>query len=307
MSVSEPSSHFSPHPSSVPSFPSVVAALRAAGCVFAEDEAELILSAAHTQAELADMVERRASGLPLEHVLGWAEFRGLRIAVDPGVFVPRRRTEFLVDRAAALAGPGTVVVDLCCGSGALGAALAAALGQVELYAADIDPAAVRCARRNVGDAGGVVYEGDLYDPLPAGLRGRVGILLANVPYVPTGEVGLLPAEARVHEARVALDGGSDGLDVLRRVTEEAPGWLAPGGHLLFETSESQVPAARDAVERAGLVARVVEDEEWYATVVIGTRPGAVGDRGGDGDGDGDGDGSLSQGEGLSGGTASDGR
>ncbi|WP_055563190.1 putative protein N(5)-glutamine methyltransferase [Streptomyces atriruber] len=261
---------------------SVVGTLRAAGCVFAEDEAELILSTAQTPTEAAAMVERRAAGLPLEHVLGWAEFRGLRIAVDPGVFVPRRRTEFLVGQAAELAelagrsghtelaGRAAVVVDLCCGSGALGAALAAGLDRVELYAADIDPAAVRCARRNVAAAGGHVYEGDLYDPLPDALRGRVGILLANVPYVPTGEVGLLPAEARVHEARVALDGGADGLDVLRRVTEEAPAWLAPGGHLLFETSEGQVSAAVDAVERAGLAARVVSDEEMYATVVIGT-------------------------------------
>ncbi len=251
----------------------MVAALRAAGCVFAEDEAELILSTARTPEEVSAMVERRACGLPLEHVLGWAEFRGLRIAVDPGVFVPRRRTEFLVAQAAALAGREAVVVDLCCGSGALGAALAAHLDRVELHAADIDPAAVRCARRNVAHANGVVYEGDLYAPLPAALRRRVDVLLANVPYVPTGEVGLLPAEARVHEARVALDGGSDGLDVLRRVTEGAPQWLAAGGHLLFETSEGQVPAAVDAVERAGLAARVVEDEELYATVVVGTARG----------------------------------
>ncbi|MFH8613104.1 putative protein N(5)-glutamine methyltransferase [Streptomyces sp. NPDC018029] len=257
---------------------SVVDALRAAGCVFAEDEAELILSTARTPAEVADMVERRAGGLPLEHVVGWAEFRGLRVAVDPGVFVPRRRTEFLVGQAAALAGREAVVVDLCCGSGALGAALAAGLDRVELHAADIDPAAVHCARRNVAAAGGEVYEGDLYDPLPGTLRGRVGILLANVPYVPTEEVGLLPAEARVHEARVALDGGADGLDVLRRVTEAAPAWLAPGGHLLFETSEGQVAAAVDAVERAGLAARVVSDETLYATVVIGTRAAGRGGR-----------------------------
>ncbi|MET8689392.1 putative protein N(5)-glutamine methyltransferase [Streptomyces sp. NPDC004732] len=274
MSVSafSTSHHSSSHHSSS-HHSSVVGTLRAAGCVFAEDEAELILSTARTPAEAAAMVERRAAGLPLEHVLGWAEFRGLRIAVDPGVFVPRRRTEFLVAQAAELAGRPAVVVDLCCGSGALGAALAAGLGRVELYAADIDPAAVRCARRNVIDAGGQVYEGDLYDPLPDALRGRVGILLANVPYVPTEEVGLLPTEARVHEARVALDGGADGLDVLRRVTEEAPAWLAPGGHLLFETSEGQVSAAVDTVERAGLLARVVGDEEMYATVVIGTWQG----------------------------------
>ncbi|MQY04874.1 putative protein N(5)-glutamine methyltransferase [Actinomadura macrotermitis] len=242
----------------------VVSTLRTAGCVFAEDEARMILSTATTPAELASMVERRAAGLPLEHVLGWAEFCGLRFAVDAGVFVPRRRTEFLVRQAIGLTGAGDVAVDLCCGSGALGAALAASV-DVELYSADVDPAAVRCARRNVGR----VYEGDLFEPLPQELRGRVGVLLANVPYVPTGEVSLLPAEARVHEARVALDGGSDGLEVLRRVTGEAASWLAPGGHLLFETSERQVPAAVAAVEAGGLVPRVVASDEWYATVVIG--------------------------------------
>ena len=94
---------------------SVVAALRAAGCVFAEDEARLILSAARTPDELTAMVDRRVTGLPLEHVVGWAEFSGLRIAVEPGVFVPRRRTEFLVEQALEHAPDASVVVDLCCG------------------------------------------------------------------------------------------------------------------------------------------------------------------------------------------------
>ncbi|MEU5954243.1 putative protein N(5)-glutamine methyltransferase [Streptomyces sp. NPDC047525] len=270
MSVSPSSPASSPIESLAPS--AIVTRLRAAGCVFAEDETELLVATARDHAELAAMVERRVAGRPLEHVLGWAEFRGLRIAVDAGVFVPRRRTEFLVQEAAALAGPGAVVVDLCCGSGALGAALGAAVDRVELYAADIDPAAVRCARRNVADVGGRVYEGDLYAPLPGTLRGRVDVLLANVPYVPTEEVGLLPPEARIHEARVALDGGADGLDVLRRVTADAARWLAPGGRLLFETSERQVPYALEAVADGGLVARSVSDEEMYATVVVGTRP-----------------------------------
>ncbi|MFD9604551.1 putative protein N(5)-glutamine methyltransferase [Streptomyces sp. NPDC059970] len=253
---------------------SIVTTLRAAGCVFAEDEAELIVSTAADHAELAAMVERRAAGLPLEHVLGWAEFSGLRVAVDPGVFVPRRRTEFLVRQAAALAGPGAVVVDLCCGSGALGTALAATLDRIELHSADVEPAAVRCARRNIGDAGRV-YEGDLFEPLPGSLRGRVEILLANVPYVPTQDVELLPPEARIHEPRVALDGGRDGLDVLRRVTAEAPRWLAPGGYLLVETSERQAARAEETVARSGLIPRVVTSAELYATVVIATRPGST--------------------------------
>ncbi|MGA4843278.1 putative protein N(5)-glutamine methyltransferase [Streptomyces sp. G45] len=252
----------------------VVDRLRASGCVFAEDEADLLVEAAADPEELAAMVARRVSGLPLEHVVGWAEFAGLRVAVDPRVFVPRRRTEALVREAAALAAPGAVVVDLCCGTGALGAALAASLGRAELHAADIDPAAVACARRNVRAAEGRVYEGDLYEALPDALRGRVDVLLANVPYVPSDEVALLPTEAREHEARLALDGGADGLDVLRRVTARAPEWLAPGGRLLFETSERQVPSAVEAVTGAGLVPRVVTDEELYATVVVATWVGA---------------------------------
>ena len=152
--------------------------------------------------------------------------------------------------------------------------MATALGQVELYAADLDPVAVRCARRNVAAVGGQVYQGDLYDPLPATLRGRAGILIANVPYVPAGDVALLPPEARIYEPRLALDGGGDGLDILRRVAAEAPAWLAPGGHLLTESSERQVPGIIAATTGAGLIPQVARSEELNATVVIATRPTA---------------------------------
>jgi release factor glutamine methyltransferase len=247
-----------------------VARLRAAGCVFAEDEAQLLADAARTPAELDAMVGRRAAGLPLEQVLGWAEFCGLRITVAPGVFVPRRRTEFLVRLAVALARPGDVLVDLCCGTGAIGAALAAAVDRAEVYAVDIDPAAVRCARLNL--PGAHVYQGDLCQPLPASLRGQVTVLAANVPYVPTGEIGFLPPEARAHEPTAALDGGADGLAVLRRVAAAAPGWLAPGGHLLSETSDRQAPAAGAVLTARGLTARVAHSAELDATVIIGRRP-----------------------------------
>ncbi|GLX50710.1 methylase [Streptomyces hygroscopicus subsp. hygroscopicus] len=249
----------------------VVSALRAAGCVFAEDEAALILATARDAAELSSMVDRRAAGLPLEHVLGWAEFHGLRIAVESGVFVPRRRTEFLVDRALAEAPDASVVVDLCCGSGALGAALAAALDEAEVHAADIDPAAVHCARRNLAPYGGHAHQGDLYAALPTDLRGRVDLLTANVPYVPTPDLPLLPSEARDHEPPAALDGGPDGLAVLRRVAAEATAWLAPGGRLLSETGAHQTPAAVAAFTEAGLTARVAVSTEWSAHVVIGVR------------------------------------
>ncbi|MEU9860239.1 putative protein N(5)-glutamine methyltransferase [Streptomyces sp. NPDC047971] len=248
-----------------------VSRLRAAGCVFAEDEAELLFSSAHSADDVGTMVERRAAGLPIEHVVGWAAFSGLRISVDPGVFVPRRRTEFLVEHAVALAGPGALCVDLCCGSGAAGAVLLSAVEGAEVYASDIEAAAVRCARRNVEPRGGRVFEGDLFAPLPRELRGRVEVLVANVPYVPTDEVGLLPPEAREHEPLVALDGGSDGLDVLRRVAAEAADWLAPGGHLLVETSERQAIRAVEVLAPHGLTPRLVSSEERYATAVVATR------------------------------------
>ncbi|WP_078856941.1 putative protein N(5)-glutamine methyltransferase [Streptomyces sp. NBRC 109706] len=255
-----------------PSPPGIVDRLRAAGCVFAEDEAALLVAeAGDDPAALDTLVTRREAGLPLEHVLGWAEFHGLRVVVRPGVFVPRRRTEFLVRQALALAPRAAVVVDLCCGSGAVGAALLAALPDVELHAADLDARAVRCARANLGPAGRV-YRGDLYQPLPARLRGRVDVLVANAPYVPSAAVPLLPAEARSHEPLTALDGGSDGLAVLRRVIADAPDWLAPGGSLLVETGRRQRAEVAATMAAHGLTPRVAICDDWEATVLTGRRP-----------------------------------
>ncbi|UKS29730.1 putative protein N(5)-glutamine methyltransferase [Paenibacillus sp. HWE-109] len=250
----------------------IVSRLRAAGCVFAEDEARMLLSAACSPDDLMAMVDRRSAGLPLEHVIGWAEFCGQRIMVDIGVFVPRHRTEFLVLQAALRAHSGAVVVDLCCGSGAVGTALCTTVERIELHAADIDPAAVNCARRNLAAVGGNVYEGDLYDALPAKLRGRVDVLVANAPYVPTYAIKMLPPEARIHEARMALDGGEDGLDIQRRVAAHAPFWLAQGGCLLVETSLRQAPQTVQIFAQSGLIPQVARSEERDATVVIGTMP-----------------------------------
>jgi len=261
----------------------VVARLRAAGCVFAEDEAALLLEAASSAAALEALVGRRVAGEPLEHVVGWAEFCGLRVAVGPGVFVPRHRTETLVHEAARLVrrlrldGRGrAVVLDLCCGSGAIGAAVAAATATttpVELHAADVDPVAVRYARHNLAGLGGAVHQGDLFAPLPAALRGRVDVLVANVPYVPTDAIALMPPEARDHEPRRSLDGGGDGLDVLRRVAAEAGQWLAPGGTLLVETSRRQSATALAVIAAGGLSAGLVEpDEDDDGLVAFGAAP-----------------------------------
>jgi release factor glutamine methyltransferase len=243
----------------------LVARLRAAGCVFAEDEARLLRAAARTPDELEALAARRVAGAPLEGLLGWVQFCGLRIAVDPGVFVPRQRTAFLVAQAVRRARAGAVVVDLCCGTGAVGAAVAAAVPGVEVYAADIDPAAVACARRNLPR----VYRGDLFAALPDRLRGRIDLLVVNAPYVPTAAIDTMPPEARDHEPRVALDGGADGLDVQRRVAADAPAWLRPGGALLVETGADQAAHTAALFTAAGLVARVAHVED--ATVVIGER------------------------------------
>jgi release factor glutamine methyltransferase len=262
----------------------VVARLRAAGCVFAEDETRLLLAAVDGDAaELEEMIARRVAGEPLEYILGWAEFCGMRISVAPGVFVPRRRTEVLVREAARLLAPvakaGPVAVDLCCGSGAIAVAIHAAVSSpavpspavpsVEVYATDVDPAAVECARGNVETAGGRVLQGDLFDALPPELRGRVSVIVANAPYVPTDAIRFMPPEARDHEHRIALDGGSDGTDLHRRIAAEAPAWLARGGHLLIESGKAQAPTTARHMAEAGLAVHIVEDGEYDATVVIG--------------------------------------
>lgn len=249
----------------------LVASLRSAGCVFAEDEARLLSDAATSPEELGALTERRVSGHPLEYLLGWVEFFGLRLSIDAGVFVPRRRTEFLVREAIAHANSGATVLDLCCGCGAVGIAISSAIDGAELYAADIDPAAVANAKRNFDVFGGRVFEGDLFDALPDSLHGKVNILTANVPYVPTDAIPLLPPEARDYEPRFTLDGGPDGLDVLRRVAGEARQWLAPGGHVFFETGADQSVAAAEIVGSFGLAARIVTSSHFHSTLIVGTR------------------------------------
>lgn len=278
------------------SYAEIVDALRAAGCVFAEDEAQLLITAAREAdfdaSQLRSLVGRRVAGAPLEPLIGWAEFCGLRVAVEPGVFVPRRRTEFLVEQAGELArvlasdqGPRhdaaaasrPVVVDLCCGTGAIGLAVLAALAKLpvlksaSLHACDIDPVAVRCAAQNIAPVAGITYQGDLFDALPAELCGDVDVIVCNAPYVPTDSIAFMPPEARDHEPRLALDGGADGVAIHRRVARVARQWLRPGGSLLIETSRSQATETQLAMQLGGLAARIARSDEYDATVAIGTR------------------------------------
>lgn len=235
--------------------------------MFAEEEAALLVGSARGGVDLEALVRRRVAGEPLETVLGWAEFAGRRLSVRPGVFVPRRRTELLARTAAALCNPGSVLLELCCGVGPVAATVTAG----EIHLGDLDPAALACARANVPL--GHTHLSDLYADLPADLRGRIDVVAANAPYVPTDRIVQMPSEARDHEQSLALDGGPDGVGLHRRIAAQAPQWLAPGGTLLLETSPAQAPLTEQAMRGAGLVSEVLIDEEIGGCVVRGVRPG----------------------------------
>lgn len=254
------------------------ARLRAAGCVFAEDEARLLLGQAADLSATAGepetlerMVQQRCAGLPLEQVLGWAEFYGLRIPVAPGVFVPRRRTELLAGHSIELLRNlrYPVFVELCCGSGAVSVAVAAHIEPVlEAYAVDIQSAAVACAGMNLeGQAS--VFQGDLFSALPSDLRGRIDVVAANAPYVPTAKLETMPPEARDHEPAMTLDGGSDGLDVLRRIIASVADWLGPDGSVLVECSRRQAGAVQQLMSAQDLWPEILCREDPEATIAVG--------------------------------------
>lgn len=205
----------------------------------------IVEAAAGRREQVGQLVARRCRGEPLELVVGFAEFAGVRVIVEPGVFVPRQRSSGLVNMAAALvrdAVDSRVVVDLGCGTGAL---LSALLRRVpcEAYAVDNSDAAIACARRNLAGTGATVLHGDYVDALPTRLRGRVRVVLANLPYVPSDRIAHLPREARLYEPGRALDGGADGLTPYRRVLSAMAGWLRPDGSYLCELSGAQLAAA----------------------------------------------------------------
>jgi release factor glutamine methyltransferase len=201
--------------------------LRRAGCVAAEEEAAELLAVGADEA----MVRRREAGEPLAWIVGSAPFCGRRVRVAPGVYVPRSQTEGLARRAAAALPPGGRAVELCCGAGAIAAQLRAEDPTAFVVGVDVDPLAAACARANGVPA--IVADVD------APLRGRFDVVAAVAPYVPTAELAYLPADVQRHEPRRALDGGADGLDLVRRVVEAAERLLRPGGALLLELGGDQ--------------------------------------------------------------------
>jgi release factor glutamine methyltransferase len=237
----------------------LVTRLESAGCVAADEEAGELIAAAPDQATLEAWVGRREQGEPLAWITGRMEFLGRSVLVDPGVYVPRVQSEDLALRAAGLLAAGgghadvPAAADLCTGAGAIAAHLRAAVPGARVVGLDIDPRAAACARRN----GVPALVGDLdRAPLRAG---SFAVVTAVAPYVPTGEIRLLPADVQRYEPRVALDGGDDGLEVVRRVVAAAARLLRPGGWLVTELGGDQGRALRPALAAAGFT----EVDPWH--------------------------------------------
>jgi release factor glutamine methyltransferase len=241
----------------------IVAALRAAGCVRAEDEAAL-LSARFTGSRLAVAVARRASGVPLEQVLGAASFSGVSVALGEGCFVPRARATALVDVAARLGSAASIVADLGTGCGALAAAMACRLPAAHVHAVEIDDGELAWARINASTFGFTVHGGSWWSALPATLRGSVDLAVAYLPHVPTAQLDWIHADFRLHEPARTVDGGADGLDPLRVVTGGMAEWLSPGGSFVTLVAAEQVDNALRiapfAVTTAGEDAILVWDQ-----------------------------------------------
>ncbi len=210
-----------------------IARLRAAGCIAAEEEAGELLEAAPNDETLEAWIRRREHGEPLAWITGTTRFCEHSLHVDPGVYVPRSQSEELARRAAAiLPAAGSHAADLCTGAGALAVHLMTEALAATVVGVDLDPRAAACARRN----GVHAIVGDLDGPLRSH---AFDVVTAVAPYVPTGELRLLPADVQRYESALALDGGEDGLAVVRRVVAAGERLLRRGGWLLVEIGGDQ--------------------------------------------------------------------
>jgi len=228
----------------------LAALLAGAGFVAAAEEADELVACADGDAErLLSFVERRLRGEPLAWITGSVTFCGLKILVDPGVYVPRWQSEPLARRAVARLPATGVAIDLCTGTGVIAKVLAVLRPRARVLASDVDERAVACAASN----GVEVHRGDLFAPLPAGLEGLVDVVVGVVPYVPTPALALLPRDTFAFESPLAYDGGREGTEILRRVAAGSPRFLKPGGALLLELGGDELDFLGDYLTRLGFV------------------------------------------------------
>jgi release factor glutamine methyltransferase len=231
------------------------------------------------RAALREGVARRAKGEPLQYVTGEVPFRHLVLRIVPGVFIPRPETEVLVEAVLRHLDDSTVaepvVVDLCTGSGAVALAIAQERPSVSVWATEITPQGAALAHDNAERAGVAdrvtVLEGDLFAPVPAELRGRIDVVAANPPYIPTADLAALPMEVVAFEPMGALDGGPCGMDVIERIMSEAREWLAPHGALAIETDTARVRDAASAMSAWYECVSVGQDLTGRDRIAIGTR------------------------------------
>jgi release factor glutamine methyltransferase len=256
----------------------VIDALAQGGCVAPDAEAHALVGASNEGAgPIEQLIARRLRGEPLAWITRSVSFCGVRVRVDPGVFVPRPHTEALARQAIALLPATGIAVDLCTGSGAVAAVLGSAHPRATVVATDIDPIAVACARRN----GVRAVVGNLDEPLPQSLGGRVDLMTAVVPYVPTEELHLLPRDVLASEPRLALDGGPRGTTLLVRAAEAAGRWLGAGGSVVLELGGDQAGEVATTLADVGLSEiRVHRDGDGQDRVIEARRPGARGVRSG---------------------------
>lgn len=250
----------------------VAARLGAAGCIAPEDEAGALLAAGPDDPTLERWLLRREQGEPLAWIVGSTELGGHRIGMTAGVYVPRPQSEELARRAAGALPDGGRLLDLGTGSGAVAALVGARVPSASVVGLDLDPQAVRCARSN-----GVTAA--IADLAAVPVRpGSIDVVVAVAPYVPTGSLHLLPADVQRHEPRRALDGGADGLDLVRAVVRTAAQALRPSGHLLLELGGDQDIVLATDLLAAGFTRPTTwtdehDDLRGLATQLIRSAPG----------------------------------
>lgn len=218
------------------------------GFVAAAEEAEELLACARGDRDQLELiVARRLTGEPLAWITGTASFCGIEVNIAPGVYVPRWQSEQLARRAVACLPAHGTAIDLCTGSGAIAKVLTVERREATVLASDLDERAVACAATN----GVQAHRGDLFAALPSALRGRVDVIVAVVPYVPTPELGLLQRDTFRFESPLAYDGGPDGTALLRRVMSDGRRFLRRGGTLLVELGGDQVELVGEELLRLG--------------------------------------------------------
>lgn len=227
--------------------------------------------AAGDQADLEQLVSRRAGGEPLQYIEGWAAFGPIEVMVDSRVLVPRPETEGIYDLAVRMVRNPEVIVDLCTGSGALALALKHAFPGATVFATDISEDAIDVARENRHRTGLDIFlvVGDLFDPLPASLLGDVDLLVANPPYVSRAEFERLPEDVK-REPKIALVSGTSGLEHIERIGASAVDWLRPGGVVICEIGERQGVSASTSF--VGLPAVVRQDLAGRDRYVVAVKP-----------------------------------